>query len=101
MAAQVGLSGSTRVGRWVRIGGQAGAAGHLTIGDGAQIAAQSGVPNDVPAGAAVGGYPAVDIHVWRRMVAAWVRLPELLRRVRRIEAALGLRPADAASPRST
>jgi UDP-3-O-[3-hydroxymyristoyl] glucosamine N-acyltransferase len=85
LAAQVGLSGSTRVGRYVRIGGQAGAAGHLTIGDGAQIAAQSGVPNDVPAGATVGGYPATDIHVWRRVSAALPRLPELLRRVRRLE----------------
>jgi UDP-3-O-[3-hydroxymyristoyl] glucosamine N-acyltransferase len=91
LAAQVGLSGSTRVGRFVRIGGQVGAAGHLSIGDGAQIAAQSGVPNDVPAGGIVGGYPAVEIHAWRRVSAAVLRLPELLRRVRRIEASLGLR----------
>jgi len=91
VAAQVGLSGSTRIGRFVRIGGQAGTAGHLTIGDGAQIAAQSGVPNDVPAGGIVGGYPATDVHVWRRVSAALPRLPGLLRRVRRVEAALGLR----------
>lgn len=89
LAAQVGLSGSTRVGRFVRMGGQVGAAGHLSIGDGAQIAAQSGVPNDVPAGGIVGGYPAVDIHIWRRMSAALPRLPELLRRVRRLETARG------------
>ena len=95
LAAQVGLSGSTRVGRFARIGGQAGAAGHLTIGDGAQIAAQSGVPNDVPAGATVGGYPAMDIRLWRRASAAFPRLPELLRRVRRLESAIGARaPAD-------
>jgi UDP-3-O-[3-hydroxymyristoyl] glucosamine N-acyltransferase len=91
LAAQVGLSGSTHVGRFVRMGGQVGSAGHLRIGDGAQIAAQSGVPNDVPAGAVVAGYPAVDIRTWRRVAAAVLRLPELLRRVRRIEAALGLR----------
>ncbi len=101
LAAQVGLSGSTHVGRRVRIGGQVGSAGHLTIGDGAQIAAQSGVPNDVPAGAAVGGYPAVDIHVWRRLVAALPRLPELLRRVRRIEAALDSRSSGAPTRPST
>lgn len=91
LAAQVGLSGSTRLGRFVRMGGQSGAAGHLTIGDGAQVAAQSGVPNDVPAGATVGGYPALDIHVWRRISAALPRLPELFRRLRRVETALGLR----------
>jgi UDP-3-O-[3-hydroxymyristoyl] glucosamine N-acyltransferase len=87
LAAQVGLSGSTHVGRFVRLGGQVGIAGHLTIGDGAQIAAQSGVPNDVPAGATVGGYPAIEIHLWRRVSAAVPRLPELLRRVRRLERA--------------
>jgi UDP-3-O-[3-hydroxymyristoyl] glucosamine N-acyltransferase len=91
LAAQVGLSGSTRVGRFVRMGGQVGTAGHMSIGDGAQVAAQSGVPHDVPAGSVVGGYPAVDIRLWRRMSAAATRLPELLRRVRQIENALALR----------
>lgn len=91
LAAQVGLSGSTRVGRLVRMGGQAGAAGHLTIGDGARVAAQSGLPNDVPAGATVGGYPAIDIRLWRRVTAALPRLPDLVRRVRRLEKHLGAR----------
>ncbi len=103
LAAQVGLSGSTRVGRFVRLGGQVGTAGHLSIGEGAQVAAQSGVPNDVPAGATVGGYPAVDIRVWRRVSAALPRLPELLRRVRRLESAIGSgapsAPPPAAAPR--
>jgi UDP-3-O-[3-hydroxymyristoyl] glucosamine N-acyltransferase len=85
LAAQVGLSGSTKLGQFVRLGGQVGCAGHLMIGEGAQVAAQSGVPNDVSAGATVGGYPAVDIHLWRRISAALPRVPDLLRRVRRLE----------------
>jgi UDP-3-O-[3-hydroxymyristoyl] glucosamine N-acyltransferase len=72
------------------MGGQSGAAGHLTIGDGAQIAAQSGVTNSLAAGAVVGGYPALEISTWRRASAAFRRLPELLRRMRRIEKALGV-----------
>jgi UDP-3-O-[3-hydroxymyristoyl] glucosamine N-acyltransferase len=91
LAAQVGLSGSTRVGRFVRLGGQVGTAGHMSIGDGAQVGAQSGVPHDVPAGSIVAGYPAVDIRLWRRMSAASARLPEMLRRLRQIENALALR----------
>lgn len=90
VAAQAGLSGSTRLGKWVRIGGQAGAAGHLSVGDGAQVAAQSGLANSVAAGIAVGGTPAVDIALWRRMVAASARLPDLLRRMRRVEQRLGV-----------
>lgn len=89
LAGQVGLAGSTRVGRFVRMGGQAGAAGHLSIGDGAQVAAQSGITNSVAAGAVVGGAPAVDIAVFRRTFGALLRLPSLLRRVRRLERLLG------------
>jgi UDP-3-O-[3-hydroxymyristoyl] glucosamine N-acyltransferase len=88
IAAQVGLSGSTRLGRFVRLGGQVGTAGHLTIGEGAQVAAQSGVPNSVAPGTTIGGYPAMEVGKWRRVSAAVLRLPELLRRVRRLEKAL-------------
>ncbi|HUI25076.1 MAG TPA: UDP-3-O-(3-hydroxymyristoyl)glucosamine N-acyltransferase [Candidatus Kryptonia bacterium] len=99
LAAQVGLSGSTTVGQYVRMGGQVGCAGHLTIGDGAQIAAKSGVPNDVEPGATVGGIPAVDMHLWRRVSAGLLRLPELLRRLRRIERQLGIAPRSDAESR--
>jgi UDP-3-O-[3-hydroxymyristoyl] glucosamine N-acyltransferase len=89
LAAQVGIAGSTKIGRGVQMGGQAGAAGHLTIGDGVQVAAQSGVPNSVAAGTVVGGYPAIEVGLWRRTSAALLRLPELLRRVRRLERRIG------------
>ena len=95
LAAQVGIAGSTKLGRGVQMGGQAGAAGHLTIGDGTQVAAQSGVPSSVPAGRVVGGYPATEATIWRRTSAALLRLPELLRRVRRLERRLGVGADDA------
>ncbi|MEA2626522.1 MAG: UDP-3-O-[3-hydroxymyristoyl] glucosamine N-acyltransferase [Candidatus Binatota bacterium] len=90
VAAQVGLSGSARVGAGAQLGGQAGVAGHLTIGEGARVGAQAGVPNDVLAGATVLGTPAVDIRTFRRIAAAWLRLPALLRRLREVERKLGL-----------
>ncbi len=100
LAAQVGLAGSTKLGRGVQMGGQSGAAGHLTIGAGVQVVAQSGVPNSVPDGRTVGGYPAVEVTRWRRVSAALLRLPELLHRVRRLERAsekrrTGSDPSDA------
>jgi UDP-3-O-[3-hydroxymyristoyl] glucosamine N-acyltransferase len=94
LAAQSGLSGGTTLGRRVMVGGQAGFAGHLTVGDGAQLAAKAGVHNDVPAGAVYGGYPAVEIRGWRRMMGALPRLPELFRRLRRVERILGLEGAS-------
>jgi len=88
LAAQVGLSGSTKLEAGVRMGGQVGAAGHLTVGKNSQVAAQSGIPHDVPANSVVGGYPATDIHSWRRYSVLLPHLPELARRVRRLEKAL-------------
>lgn len=89
LAAQVGLAGSTVVGPRVQLGGQVGAAGHLTIGAGARAAARSGIANDVEAGATVGGYPAMDATLWRRVSAGVRRLPEILRRLRRLERLVG------------
>lgn len=43
IVSQVGISGSTKVEDYVQLGGQVGIAGHLTIGKGAKIAAQSGI----------------------------------------------------------
>lgn len=74
IVSQVGISGSTKLGDFVVIGGQAGLAGHLNIGSGARIAAKSGVHSDVPAGAEMGGTPAVPIRVWRRQVAMLARM---------------------------
>jgi len=88
LAAQVGLAGSSVIGERVQLGGQVGIAGHLEVGAGARVAAQSGVPNDVPPGAEIGGYPAMDVALWRRVSAAVQKLPELLRRIRRLERAV-------------
>jgi len=74
----------------VMMGGQAGSAGHLSIGAGAQIAAKTGLHQDVPAGAVFGGYPAVEVRLWRRSTSALARLPGLLRRLRRVERSLGI-----------
>lgn len=89
-SAQAGVSGSVKIGQWCVFGGQVGLADHLTIGDRVTVAAQSGVPNDVAGGLTVGGYPAIEMRRWRRMVAAAPRLPELLRRVRALEHKLRL-----------
>jgi UDP-3-O-[3-hydroxymyristoyl] glucosamine N-acyltransferase len=94
LAAQVGLAGGTVVGDGVMLGGQVGSAGHLTIGDGARVAAKSGISSDLEAGGTYGGIPAVDIGAWRRMASGWLRLGELLRRVRRLERRLGLERGD-------
>lgn len=88
MASQVGISGSTRIGKRVQLGGQAGLAGHLTVGDGAIVGAQAGVTKSVDKGAFVSGYPAMDHRKATRIHAHLMRLPEWKARVRELEDAL-------------
>ena len=83
LCAQAGLAGSTEIGKNVILAGQVGVAGHCKIGDGVIATAQTGIPNDVPAGAVVSGYPAIDNKLWLRCAAAFHRLPELVKAVRR------------------
>lgn len=85
IVAQVGISGSTTLGRGVTLAGQAGLQGHIHIGDGAVIAGQAGVFGDVPAGATYSGYPARPHREAMRAQGALFKLPELLKRIRAIE----------------
>jgi UDP-3-O-[3-hydroxymyristoyl] glucosamine N-acyltransferase len=88
IAAQTGISGSTKIGSGVTIAGQVGFVGHLEIGDNATFGAQAGVTKSIPPGITVSGYPAKDHMHARREEAALRRLPALLKRVRALEKAL-------------
>jgi UDP-3-O-[3-hydroxymyristoyl] glucosamine N-acyltransferase len=99
LVAQTGIAGSTRLGRSVIMAGQSGAAGHLSLGDGTIVGAKSAVLQDTAPGAFVLGHPAVDHREWKRTQAAARRLPDLLRRVRRLEAALEAKGASGAKRR--
>jgi len=66
-AAQVGLSGSTRLGRNVVMGGQSATAGHLEIGAFATIAARGGVTKSLEGKRTYAGFPAIDHKTWLKM----------------------------------
>jgi len=72
----------------VVLAGQAGVLGHVTIGDRARIAAQSGVLKSVEGNKDYTGMPARPRMQQLRAQAATGRLPELLERVRTLEARL-------------
>lgn len=91
IVAQVGISGSTTVGKGVTLAGQAGLQGHITIGDGAIIGGGAAVWSDVPAGATYSGSPARPHQQTLRVQGAWFKLPELLKRIRAIERAINAR----------
>jgi UDP-3-O-[3-hydroxymyristoyl] glucosamine N-acyltransferase len=86
IAAQAGISGSTKIGNGVMIGGQAGIVGHIQLGDGARVNAQSGVSKSIEPGKAVTGSPAYDYTAALRSQAVTRKLPELEKRVKELEA---------------
>ena len=74
MVAQVGIAGSTVLGDFVQVGGQAAFAGHLSVGQGARIGAQAGVMSGVPSGAAAVGSPVQPRQEFFRRVAVLRRM---------------------------
>ena len=88
MAGQVGIAGSVRLGDGVVIGGGAGLRDNITVGDGVQCAAYSAVASNVEAGQVIAGVPAVAARDAYRIIMAQKKLPELLKRVRSLEARL-------------
>lgn len=86
IAAQAGVSGSTKIGNNVMIGGQAGIVGHIQIADNAKINAQSGVSKSIKVPhTAVTGSPAFEYTSALRSQAVTRNLPELEKRIIELE----------------
>ena len=86
IAAQAGISGSSKVGSGVIIGGQAGLAGHINIADNVKINGQSGVNKSVKtAGVSITGTNAYDYTKAMRSMAVARNLPEMEKRIKELE----------------
>ena len=88
------------------IGGQAGLADHITIGDQVMIAARAGVNRSLEPNQIVSGAPVMPHETWMKAQAVIPRLPELRQlvrsleqRVASLEAQLAQRSADASKPK--
>ena len=86
LAAQVGVAGSTHLGKNLQIGGQVGFAGHISIADGTKIQAQSGLASSVEEpNTALFGSPAIGYKDFIRAHIVFKQLPELQRKVVQLE----------------
>lgn len=86
IAAQTGISGSTKLGARMMVGGQVGFAGHISVADEVKIGAQSGVSNNVTKeGAILMGSPVTDMSTWRRASIVQKNLPDMQRTINRLE----------------
>lgn len=86
IAAQTGISGSTKIGQQCMIGGQVGIVGHLQIADQSILSARSGISKSVKQpGSILGGYFAFDNKEALRSQAVFKKLPDLLKRLEQLE----------------
>ncbi|HEV2392951.1 MAG TPA: UDP-3-O-(3-hydroxymyristoyl)glucosamine N-acyltransferase [Verrucomicrobiae bacterium] len=82
---QVGFAGSTHLGDYVVVASQSGVADHLKLGNQVIVGAKSGVMRDVADGGRVLGIPACSDRQAKRQMIAIQQLPEMLRRLRKLE----------------
>lgn len=86
IAAQSGVSGSTKIGKNCMIGGQVGIIGHLFIANGVKIAAQSGVAGDIKQeNFIVQGSPSFDISTYRKSYVYFRKLSQIVERINNLE----------------
>lgn len=86
LCAQAGVAGSSELGEFVTLAAQSGVTGHVSLGNGATVGGQSGVTRNLRPGEVVFGTPARPHREAMRSLAAALRVPELLRAIRRLEA---------------
>ena len=86
MAAQTGLSGSSKFGKNVMVGGQVGFVGHLVVADNVMVGARSGVENSLTKeGGIYFGAPAINASKARRNYVHWRNLDEIVRKLNSLE----------------
>ncbi len=88
IAAQAGISGSTKIGKGCIVGGQVGFVGHLKIADGTILAAQAGVNKSTKEGDVLQGTPAIPLRNFQKSAVHYKNLPDLVRRINDLEAQL-------------
>lgn len=86
IAAQTGISGSTKIGENCVLAGQVGIAGHLVIANRTSVGAQAGIPKSIKEeGQKLIGYPVLDVKEYFRSYALFKQLPDISSRLRQLE----------------
>jgi len=97
LCSQVGIAGSSTTGDYVVVAGQGGVRDHVHIGAGAVLGAKCGVSNDVPEGTRMLGIPATPERDQKLKMAAYSKLPEMRRQLKKLQATVDKLVAAAAA----
>jgi len=86
IAAQSGISGSTKIGEHCVIAGQVGVIGHLQIADKVIIGAQAGIGKSIDQkGTIILGSPGFERNQYLRSYTVFKRLPDIENRIKELE----------------
>lgn len=85
ITGQVGIAGSTVVGDNVIMGGQSGIIGHLKVGNNVTLAGKGVITSNTSDNETLSGYPAINLQDDLKNKIALKKLPELLKRVKKLE----------------
>ncbi len=85
LVAQTGIAGSTKLGKSVTLAGQTGVVGHLELEDNTIVASKSLLSKNTNAGVFYSGIPAQEHKKELRLQAASRKVPELLKRIKKLE----------------
>lgn len=86
ITGQFGIAGSSVLGDYVAFGGQSGVGDNVEVGSHARFAAKSGVTKSLPGNKTYAGMPAIEIMERNRLDVLVHRLPELVKKVNKLEA---------------
>jgi len=81
IAAQTGISGSSRIGRHSTFGGQSAVSGHLKLGDNLTLAGKGGATGNLEGNQIYSGTPAIPHRQWLKSSLVFGRLPEMRREI--------------------
>jgi len=85
IAAQAGISGSTKIGKNCLIAGQVGIVGHIEIADNVTIIAQSGISKGISKSGTYFGSPAKEMGTALRLEGHIRSLPEYAAKIHQLE----------------
>lgn len=85
IVAQTGISGSSKTGKHVVIGGQCGIVGHVEIADGIMLASKSGFSKSMTVKGAYSGAPALPIAEYNRQQVHLRKIAEYAKRIEQLE----------------
>lgn len=85
IAAQTGISGSTKIGRHCTFGGQSSTAGHIKTGDNLTVAGRGALAGNTKGDQIVSGVPAIPHRDWLKASTIFATLPTLRKEMNRMQ----------------